>query len=329
MDIFLSYLEFLLRAFTVFFLIAILLLISKKKKPTTEQIQFKSMNSELRDKKLTAAKTILGKKFKSFAKIEATKRKQEASNILDRVFVIDFKGDIMAKGVTELREQITLILSLANSTDEVVIRLSSPGGTVSGYGLCAAQLTRVRNQGLTLTVCVDEVAASGGYMMAATGSKILAAPFAIIGSIGVVLETVNLNKLLKNHDIDYEQITAGKFKRTVSKLGEITPSSREKAKEDITKIHEQFKSLIKKFRPTLSIDEVATGEIWSAETALEHGLVDALSTSDEYLCEMVNKKNVYLVQSSKKKTFAQKLGFSVRSIMDELTDYISNRGTQL
>ena len=329
MDIFLSYLEFLLRALTGFILIAGLLLLSRKKQPSTSNIEFKSMNDQLRDKRLAAAKTILGKKFKTFAKMEATKRKQEASNTLDRVFVIDFKGDMMAKGVEELREQITLILSLANSTDEVVLRLRSPGGTVSGYGLCAAQLTRIRNQGLTLTICVDEVAASGGYMMAATASKILAAPFAIIGSIGVVLETVNLNKVLKNNDVDYEQITAGKYKRTISHLGEITPSAREKAKEDITKIHEQFKSLIQKFRPSLVIDQVATGEIWSAESALAHGLVDSLSTSDEYLHELINKKNVYQLVSKKKKTFAQKLGIGVKTIMDDLIDHITSRNAQL
>jgi len=212
-----------------------------------------------------------------------------------RVFVIDFKGDVMATEVESLREEVTVVLGIADAQDEVVVRLESSGGAVHGYGLAASQLGRIRAREIPLTVCVDKVAASGGYMMACVGKKIVAAPFAILGSIGVVAPVPNLHRLLERHGVDYENFTAGRYKRTVSLLGRITDEGREKLKEQLEETHELFKRYISEMRPSLDIESVATGEHWYGTRAVELGLADALTTSDDYLLEKAASARVFEV----------------------------------
>ncbi len=233
----------------------------------------------------------------------ATKRRwsraQRAASNRDvharRVFVIDFKGDVLATEVESLREEVTAILGVAESTDEVVVRLESSGGAVHGYGLAASQLARIRSRAIPLTVCIDKIAASGGYMMACVAQRIAAAPFAILGSIGVVAPVPNLHRLLQRHGVDYEDITAGQFKRPVSLLGHITEEGREKLKEQIEETHDLFKRYVNEMRPTLDIEAVATGEHWYGTRALELGLADTLTTSDDYLLEKAKVARVFEV----------------------------------
>ena len=108
------------------------------------------------------------------------------------------------------------------------------------YGLAASQMQRIRDKKLKLTVCVDKVAASGGYMMAVVADKIIAAPFAVLGSIGVLAQVPNFHRLLKKHDVDFEMLTAGKYKRTLTMFGENTDKGREKFQEDIEDTHVLF-----------------------------------------------------------------------------------------
>ncbi|MEX2366862.1 MAG: protease SohB, partial [Pseudohongiellaceae bacterium] len=180
-----------------------------------------------------------------------------------RVFVINFEGDLKASQVENLRHVITSVLTLANpDQDEIILRLESPGGIVHGYGLAASQLNRIRSKNIPLTICVDKVAASGGYMMACIANRIVAAPFAVLGSIGVVISMPNFHRLLEENKVDYEMITAGEYKRTLSLFGENTEKGREKVQEDVQEAHLLFKNFILENRPQLNIDEVATGEIW-------------------------------------------------------------------
>ena len=136
---------------------------------------------------------------KAWLKAQKKKHKQEVkaakakaklatpqSDAKPRVYVLDFKGSMDAHEVASLREEVTAVLAVATPQDQVVVRLESPGGVVHGYGLAASQLQRLREKQIPLTVAVDKVAASGGYMMACVADKIVAAPFSIIGSIGVV-----------------------------------------------------------------------------------------------------------------------------------------------
>ena len=232
------------------------------------------------------------------AHLKAARKAEKAPAPAARIFVLDFKGDLTASGVGALAREIDAVLSLARvGADEVVLRLESPGGTVTGYGLATARLQRLRAAGLKLTVCVDQVAASGGYMMAAVAERIVAAPFAMIGSIGVVAQAPNFNRLLKKNDIDVEVLTAGRHKRSLTLFGENTPEGREHFQEKLLETHVAFKRLIADLRPAVAIEEVGNGDVWLARDALALGLVDELGTSDEYLFRQRGRAAVYRLKS--------------------------------
>ena len=229
------------------------------------------------------------KEQKQAAKSGDTDRKQ-------RVYVIDFDGDIQASGVTQLREEVTAILSVAEEKDEVILRLESPGGVVHGYGLAASQLSRIVCKKISLTVAVDKIAASGGYMMACLADNLIAAPFAILGSIGVVAQIPNFHRLLKAKDIDVEVLTAGEYKRTLTMFGENTSKGRQKFIEELEDVHSLFKDFVADNRPVVDVDTVATGEAWYGKRALQHQLVDALQTSDEYIFDKCQEADVYKIK---------------------------------
>ena len=222
-------------------------------------------------------------------------------------FVLDFKGDIAATQVEQLRQEVTALLAVATKKDEVIVRIESPGGSVNGYGLAAAQLQRIRDKHIPLTACIDQVAASGGYLMACVANRIIAAPFAIVGSIGVVAQLPNFHRWLKKNNIDVELLTAGEYKRTLTLLGENTDAGRKKFQSDLEKIHTIFRNYILSNRQTLNIDEVATGEHWLASDALSLGLVDHLQTSDDYLQEQYDEYRTYAIRIYAKQSWYTKL----------------------
>jgi len=243
-----------------------------------------------------------------------------------KIFVLDFKGDIQASAVENIREEITLILATAKAgRDRVVVRLESPGGMVHGYGLAAAQLVRLRDAGFHLTICVDKVAASGGYMMACIANEIITAPFAIVGSIGVVAQVPNFNRLLKEHNVDFELYTAGQYKRTVTMFGENTPEGKAKFEEELQQTHVLFKHFVEKYRPQLNVDKVATGEHWYGEDALSLNLVDKLQTSDEYLLALLAQHDVYVINTRRKATLGEKLGLQAAQMADSLIPAVMNK----
>ncbi|MCD1279009.1 protease SohB [Psychrobacter sp. CCUG 69069] len=252
-------------------------------------------------------KKVMAKKAKKALK---SKNKKKDADNKSQVFVLDFDGDIKATAVKHLREEISTLISTANKGDEVIVRLESGGGLVHGYGLAAAQLARLKDADLKLTVCVDKVAASGGYMMACVADNIIAAPFAIIGSIGVVSQLPNFHKWLKNHDVDYEMFTAGDYKRTVTVFGENDAEDRAKYQEELEQTHELFKHFVNTYRPALEVAKVATGEHWYGEDALKLNLIDSLQTSDSYILERMENSDVYALHSRQKPTLAEKLGLA-------------------
>ena len=243
-----------------------------------------------------------------------------------KIYVLDFKGDTAASAVESLREEITLILATAKAgRDRVVVRLESPGGMVHGYGLAAAQLVRLRDAGFNLTICVDKVAASGGYMMACIANEIVSAPFAVVGSIGVVAQVPNFNRLLKDKHIDFELYTAGEFKRTVTMFGENTAEGKAKFEEELQQTHELFKHFVEKYRPQLNIEKVATGEHWYGKDALELNLLDKLQTSDEYLQGLLAQHDVYVIDTRRKPTLGEKLGLQAAQMADGLVPAVMNK----
>lgn len=243
-----------------------------------------------------------------------------------KIYVLDFKGDTAASAVESLREEITLILATAKAgRDRVVVRLESPGGMVHGYGLAAAQLVRLRDAGFNLIICVDKVAASGGYMMACIANEIVSAPFAVVGSIGVVAQVPNFNRLLKDKHIDFELYTAGEFKRTVTMFGENTAEGKAKFEEELQQTHELFKHFVEKYRPQLNVEKVATGEHWYGKDALELNLVDKLQTSDEYLLGLLGQHDVYVLDMRRKPTLGEKLGLQAAQMADSLVPAVMNK----
>lgn len=277
-----------------------------------------AMNQALLDKAAKKAEAKRIKKEKKKKLKEAKADDNSDSQLEKRVFVVKFNGNISASAVTQLREEITAILTQAKTTDEVVVKLESSGGMVHSYGLASSQLDRLRKKGIPLTICVDKVAASGGYMMACVGDKILAAPFAIIGSIGVVAQLPNFHRLLKKNDVDFELLTAGEHKRTLTMFGENTQQGRDKFIEDLQDTHQLFKSYITERRPNVDIDKVATGEVWFGTRALELSLIDDLMTSDEYLTQQAESSKLFEINYVQKKKFPQRMGLAAEESADRL-----------
>jgi serine protease SohB len=230
-----------------------------------------------------------------------------------RVFVIDFRGDIRATGVAALREEVSAVLSEAGAADEVLVRLENAGGLVHEHGLAASQLARVRDRGVPLTVAVDKVAASGGYLMASVADRILAAPFAVVGSIGVLAQVPNFHRLLERHGVDFEQVKAGQFKRTVTLFGETTEEDRAKLREQVEETQGLLKEFIRRYRPGLDLERVSTGEYWHGTQALELGLVDELTTSDDYMIAVMEEADVYKVRFAVRKRLSDRMISAVRS----------------
>ncbi|APC94485.1 protease SohB [Francisella tularensis subsp. novicida] len=259
------------------------------------RLEINEVATEYKHTKQQLLESLLEKKdYKKFLKEQKKLDKQDKPK--QKIFVINFKGDIDASQVENLRNEVSAILAVANTEDEIIVRIDSPGGVVNGYGFAAAQLERIRQAGINLTVCIDQVAASGGYMMSAVAHKIIAAPFAIVGSIGVVGTIPNIRELLEKHGINVEMHTSGEYKRTLTTVGVNTEEGRNKFKQDLESIHQLFKKHILVYRPSLDIDKVATGEYWFGKDALELGLVDKIQTYDDYLIDLLNKQhNVYEV----------------------------------
>lgn len=299
---------------------------SAGKSRSDESVEIEHINDQLEEYEAQLQDMILEEDElkalkKQKKKTEKEEKKKKKGNKQDsgtdtskpRVFVADFDGDIKASDTVHLRKIISVILTQARPEDEVVIRLESGGGMVHSYGLAASQLARITNKNIKLTVCVDRVAASGGYMMACVANHIVAAPFAIIGSIGVIAQIPNFHRLLKKADVDYEMYTAGEYKRTLTMFGENTDKGREKFVEELEDTHSLFKDYVKEHREVVDVAEVATGEVWFGKRALEKRLVDELKTSDEYLIELCKTCEVYELKIEQKQKLMERLGVSVSS----------------
>lgn len=300
MEFLAQYGMFLIKSITVVIAILLcfagILVVSRKPK---SNLEIHSLNKQYEAISHRMQKEILGKKPKKQKKKDKTNKAN--------LFIIDFSGDIKASQVEQLRDEISAILAIVSPKDEVLIRLETPGGVVNGYGLAAAQLQRLRDKNIPLTVCIDKIAASGGYLMACVANQIIAAPFAIIGSIGVVAQIPNFHRLLKKNDIDVELLTAGEFKRTLTLFAENTDKGRKKFQEDLEKIHNRFKEYLLTNRSQLDMDKIATGEHWLAKDAYELKLVDSLQTSDDYVLEKFNHYNAYKIIAHSKLPLISKL----------------------
>jgi len=303
---------FLAKSLTVllsFIIVFVVILGSSQRAQQTSkgELEVKNVNEAVKHISQSLTRSMLNpvqqkaqeKADKKRLKQEKKNRKQQLKDdqgISARVFVLEFNGDVQASGVDALREEVSAVLSVAREEDEVIVKLESPGGVVHGYGLAASQLQRIKAKSITLTVAVDKVAASGGYMMACIADKIIAAPFALLGSIGVVAQIPNFHRFLKSKEVDVEVLTAGDYKRTLTLFGENTEKGRQKFIEELEDVHSLFKEFVSENRPQVQIEQVSTGEAWYGKRALDVMLVDELMTSDEYIVDKCETCDVFSVQ---------------------------------
>lgn len=342
-EILLNYGIFLLELLTVFGVIAlvVLIIIQSKKRHENGTVVLTDLSENYQKQQQSFETFFLNEeeakhwekeeKKKEKEKVKAQKKRlkegveKSAETQKPRLFVLDFDGDLYARAVGALRNEVTAVLSIARSEDEVLLRLESPGGVVHGYGLAASQLRRLRERNIPLTVAVDKVAASGGYMMACVADKIVSAPFAIIGSVGVVAEVPNIHRLLKKYDIDVDVMTAGEFKRTVTFMGENTEKGKQKFQQELEETHQLFKQFVSENRPQLDIEKVATGEHWFGRQALELNLVDSISTSDDLLLKAFENKQIIEVKYQAKQSLIQRIGLQAEASVENLFAKFANR----
>lgn len=280
-----------------------------------DELEAKQYTKDLKkQKKLEKKQAKLAVKQKQ----KQDKSSSQAAGAKPKLFVLSFNGSMDAHEVEELRQEITAVLAIIKPEDQVVIKLESPGGVVHGYGLAASQLLRFRTRNIPFTAVVDKVAASGGYMMACTANKIVAAPFAIVGSIGVVAQIPNFNRLLKKHDVDIELQTAGEYKRTLTMFGENTDEGRQKFKQELEETHLLFKDFVKEYRPNVDIELVATGEHWFAAQAKDKGLVDEISTSDDFILSHLDTHKIISVSFQRKQKLSERISKNVVKNVERL-----------
>ncbi|MEO0367387.1 MAG: protease SohB [Pseudomonadota bacterium] len=296
--------------------LVIAIIAGSRKREDSSELKVTHLNDKFDALKKRLQQALMSKKdFKELTKTEAKEAKKKAKGktkeatdeTKPRLFVLEFEGDIKASEVVSLRDEITAVLSVADKGDEVLLKLENAGGIVHEHGLAASQLKRIKDAGLRLTISVDKVAASGGYMMACIADKIVAAPFAILGSVGVIAQLPNFNRLLDKAGIDFEQHTAGDFKRTLTMFGKNSNKERAKLKEELEETHVLFQNFVSEHRPQLNMAEIATGEHWYGTKALELKLVDELITSDQLLIENLDSFDLYQIEVDIKQGLQEKL----------------------
>ncbi len=322
---FIEYALFLLKIVTIAaaIIVVIAFAAAASRKGSTDGLEVESINKKYRGLAEALRKAVAGKSEIKAATREQKKRdKAEAKQTSPkpRTYVIDFKGDLKATAVASLREEISAILDVAAPGDDVILRLENHGGIVHEHGLAASQLARLRERDICLNVCVDKVAASGGYLMACVATRVYAAPFAILGSIGVLAQIPNFNRMLDRHGVDFEMISAGKYKRTVTMFGENTPADRAKLKEELEDVHALFKDAVTRYRRSLDLERVATGEHWYGTRAIELGLADELKTSDELLRERAADRDLYRLSYKIKQPLQQRLLATIDSALEKSSD---------
>ncbi|WP_294084674.1 protease SohB [Actinobacillus minor] len=346
-EILLNYGIFLLELLTIFGIIAVvvMLILEAKKQPEDGAISITNFSKKYQEQQTSLnhfflSEEELKQQEKAEKEAEKAKVKAEKKRLKEgkekpkeeqkaRLFVLDFNGDVHANAVNALRKEITALLSIAKPNDEVLLKLESPGGVVHGYGLAASQLQRLKAKNIPLTVAVDKVAASGGYMMACVADKIVSAPFAVIGSIGVVAQVPNIHRLLKKHDIDVDVMTAGEYKRTVTLVGENTEKGKQKFQQELEETHDLFKQFVTQHRPQLDIEKIATGEHWFGQQALALNLVDEIATSDDLLVKAVEDKEIIELKYKEKKNLTQRIGLQMEQSVENLLGKILNKRTSI
>jgi serine protease SohB len=311
-----------LATFVLLLIVAVVLIAASRRRGHAEGLVVEHLNRRFEDAADELKLAIEGKgrykkalKARNKARKREDKAKAKDESTKPRLFVLDFKGDLRATAAASLREEVSAVLRVAKPNEQVLLRLENSGGTVHDHGFAASQLTRLKQHGLKLSVAVDKVAASGGYLMACVADRLIAAPFAIVGSIGVLAQLPNFHRLLEDKGVDFEQVMAGRYKRTLSLFGKNTDEGRAKLQEEVEDIHELFKSQIREHRPQVDLERVATGEHWYGIRALELKLVDELKTSDDVLLEAAKDFDLYHIAYKRRRSWQERMLGSAETLL--------------
>jgi serine protease SohB len=303
-----------LATFVLLLIVAVVLIVASRRRGHAEGLVVEHLNRRFEDAADELKLAIEGKQvYKKAVKARQKERKREAkarakdASSKPRIFVLDFKGDLRATAAASLREEVSAVLRVAKAGEQVLIRLENSGGTVHEHGLAASQLTRLKRHGLKVLIAVDKVAASGGYLMACVADRLYAAPFAIVGSIGVLAQLPNFHRLLEDKGVDFEQIMAGRYKRTLTMFGKNTDEGRAKLQQEVEDIHELFKGQIREHRPQVDLERVATGEHWYGIRALELKLIDEIKTSDDLLLDAAQEFDLYHVAYKRRRAWQERV----------------------
>ncbi len=314
----------LLLAVLVFAILGIVSALSKKDKKSKEpKVIIQSLSKVYHDRELGLRKKINKYAAKKWLKSKNKLNKKNKPSDKPILFVLDFKGDVKASATQQFRELIDVLLLHHQDTPcEVLLRIDSPGGMVNQYGFASAQCQRLTQAGIHLTIAIDRVAASGGYMMACVADQILAAPFAVVGSIGVIFQLPNFHRYLDKHNIDVELLTAGDDKRNLTMLAKNTDEDREKCQEQIEEVHALFKNHVANERPQCDMERIATGRYWYGTQAFELRLVDKLITSDDYLLSKYSSHQLYHLSMSSKKDWKKSLSHDGSALLQKASQWI-------
>ena len=311
-----------LATFALVLVVLILVIVASRRRGHAEGLVVEHLNRQFEDSADGLKLAIEGKgrhkkalKARQKERKRADKARGKDGSTKPRMFVLDFKGDLRASAAASLREEVSAVLNVAKPGEQVLVRLENSGGTVHEHGFAASQLTRLKQHGLKLVVAVDKVAASGGYLMACVADHLIAAPFAIVGSIGVLAQLPNFHRLLEEKGVDFEQVTAGRYKRTLTMFGENTDEGRAKLKEQVEAIHELFKAQIRAHRPQVDVESVATGEHWHGVRALELKLVDEIKTSDDVLLEAAKDHDLYQIAYKRRRSLQERVLGGAESLL--------------
>ncbi len=207
----------------------------------------------------------------------------------------------------------------------VILRIESPGGSIGASQEILEAVKNLANK-KPVVVSMGSVAASGGYYIACGGTKILADPGTVTGSIGVRMDHVTVGELLKWAKIGHETLAVGKFKDTGSFDRPLNPEERELLEGVLNDLYEQFKETVAESR-NLPIDEVgrlADGRVYTGRQALDLGLVDQLGGFTEAIKVAAElggiKGEPKLTYSKKKGEIFLRLIDGAKSVLSMATD---------
>ncbi len=248
--------------------------------------------------------------------------KNFSQNLQSKLAIIKIEGVI--SNYTNIVKKIGIAKN-DNSIKAVVILVDSPGGAVGASQEIYRAIEKLREK-KPVVVSMGNVAASGGYYISAPANVIYANPGTITGSIGVIIQHININELLNKVGVKMENIKSGKNKDILYPNNELSPEQKKLLEETIKDVYEQFLDAIVKYRP-IKKDELrkfADGRVFSGRQALKLKLVDKLGNIQDAIDEArklagLEKGSFEVIELKDEKSFLDELlGSEIKAKLNSL-----------